>query len=382
MRSTSLKISKVKVRGDLYLCVTYPKPGKGRNRRFFKATPEGRAEAETFLKLKKVEKLNYGAAGISLTEVERAEYIKNRDLLRPFGVTISDLVARCLPELKARNKSCTAVQLKDELIKARKGDGASEAYLKDLKTRLNRFATDFNGQLVATITPGQVDDWLRGLTVSGVSRNNYRRVVIVAFNYAVDKGYAASNPAEKSAKAKEIETPAGILTVDQTRALLKNAPAELVPFLAIGAFAGMRRAELERLDWSEIDLVSNLIEVTAKKAKSSKRRLINIRPNLAEWLRDYVKASGPVTPENYEWLLEVARKNAQITDWPNNALRHGFASYDLAHRNDAAALALEMGHGSTKMIFSHYRNLVRPADANLYWNIRPAAVANVVAMTA
>lgn len=382
MRTTTLKISKVKVRGDSYLCVTYPKPGRGRNRRFFKATPEGREEAETFLKLKKVERLNYGAAGIALTEVERAEYIKNRDLLRPFGVTISDMVERWLPELRARNRSCTAEQLKEEMIKAKEADGASAAYVKDLKTRLKRFATDFDGQLVATITQTQVDDWLRSLPVAGVSRNNYRRVVVVVFNYAVEKGYCASNPAEKTAKAKEIETAAGILTVEQTRNLLENAPSEMVAFLSIGAFAGMRRAELERLDWAEVDLVSGVIEVTAKKAKSSKRRLINIRENLADWLRDHKKESGPVAPANYEWLLEVARKNAGIAHWPNNALRHGFASYDLAHRNDAAALALEMGHGSTKMIFAHYRNLVRPADAKRYWEIRPAKVANVVSMTA
>jgi len=34
------------------------------------------------------------------------------------------------------------------------------------------------------------------------------------------------------------------------------------------------------------------------------------------------------------------------------------------------------------MIFKHYREVVRPQEAEKFWNIRPAAVENVVAMTA
>ena len=67
--------------------------------------------------------------------------------------------------------------------------------------------------------------------------------------------------------------------------LLENAPANVVPYIAIAAFAGLRRAELERLDWNEVDLESNLIEVTAKNAKSARRRFVRIQPNLAKWLQ-------------------------------------------------------------------------------------------------
>ena len=47
----------------------------------------------------------------------------------------------------------------------------------------------------------------------------------------------AGNPAEQSAKAKEIASPVGILSVEETARLLESAPAELVPYVAIGAFA-------------------------------------------------------------------------------------------------------------------------------------------------
>jgi hypothetical protein len=54
----------------------------------------------------------------------------------------------------------------------------------------------------------------------------------------------------------------------------------------------------------------------------------------------------------------------------------------LAHFNNSAALALEMGHTDSGMIFNHYRQLVRPKDAERYWNIRPAATEKVVPLVA
>ena len=39
--------------------------------------------------------------------------------------------------------------------------------------------------------------------------------------------------------------------------ILDFAPPELVPFLAIGAFAGLRPAEIERLDWRNIDFLNS-----------------------------------------------------------------------------------------------------------------------------
>ena len=139
------------------------------------------------------------------------------------------------------------------------------------------------------------------------------------------------------------------------------------------AFAGLRRAELERLDWKEIDLQSRLIEVTASKAKSARRRFIKIKQNLLLWLKPYAKPNGPVAPPNFPKLMERAQKAAGIQDWPNNAIRHSFASYYLARFNKAGAaeLALEMGHTSANLVFQHYRELVKPKDGRLYWNIVP-----------
>jgi integrase len=174
------------------------------------------------------------------------------------------------------------------------------------------------------------------------------------------------------ARARGMDHPIEILTVDELSRLLRHATAELVSYLAIGAFAGLRRAELERLDWKEIDLDDGLIEIPASKAKSAQRRHVHILPNLSAWLRSYAKPSGKVTPTNYKKLLKKARDAAGITQWPNNGLRHSYASYHLAQFKSADSLALELGHSGTDIIFRHYREVVKPADAQRYWQILPA----------
>jgi integrase len=376
MKKTKTKLSPVNIKGQTFYCVTWPKPGKGRNRQFFK----NKSEAEEILKQKLIEQQNYGLAAFALDERQRAEYLECTDKLAPFNATLREAVEFYLPHLRATNRSCTAKELVAEILKAKGADGASKRYQSDLRSRLNQFAASFDGKPVSAITTNEIDHWLRSLTnsktgkpLAATTRNNFRRVLNVAFNFARNRGYCVDNTAEKSAKAKAVETPAGILSIEEASRLLENAPENLVPYIAIGAFAGLRRAELERLDWKEVDLPEGLIEVTAKKAKSARRRFVQIKPNLLLWLQAYAQLCGPVTPCGYRRLLARARRAAGIRTWPNNALRHSFASYYLAHfkKAGAAELARELGHTNANLVFQHYFQLVKPTDGKRYWDIVP-----------
>ena len=135
------------------------------------------------------------------------------------------------------------------MLAAKKADGAFAKYLGDLRSKLRRFAAAFGDELVAAISTKEVDAWLRSLPVSAITRNNFRRMLVTFFSHAISLGYAVANPAAKTARAKEADAPIGILTVDQAGDLLANATDQVLPHIAIGLFAGLRRAELERLDW-------------------------------------------------------------------------------------------------------------------------------------
>jgi integrase len=108
--------------------------------------------------------------------------------------------------------------------------------------------------------------------------------------------------------------------------------------------------------------------------------------NLKEWLLPYADRSGKLWRLSHMEFyrdLESARANAGIIKWPSNALRHSYASYHLAFHQNAAALALQMGHTSQAVIFSNYREVVTRQDAERYWSIRPAqAATNVIPLKA
>lgn len=362
-----------------------------RVRKFFKT----KKDATTWIDETKVKIANEGLSALTIGDDVRVMAVQCADQLRPYGKTLADATAFYIGHLKQTERSCTFAELVASFTAAKIKDGVSDRYLSDLRTRFGRADQDFGPRKVATIDAREIDDWLRDLPLSPQSRNNFRTVLHALFAYAEDRGYTALNPVAKTAKAKLVDKAPDIFTPQEAQALLEAAlPApppdqdakadadatkpwlgnpDIIPALAIGLFAGLRQAEIERLDWNEVDLGRSFIEVTAEKAKTKKRRLVKIEPNLAAWLTPFVRKAGSVMPPNYRHKLEPTWKKAGLEAWPDNGLRHSYASYHLAHFKDASRLALELGHGTTQMLFAHYRELVRPEDAERYWNIKPQA---------
>jgi hypothetical protein len=107
-------------------------------------------------------------------------------------------------------------------------------------------------------------------------------------------------------------------------------------------------------------------------------------PNLRAWLSPYAGHTGRLWPQqldHYHYVVMQIWKAIGLAKWPNNGLRHSFASYHLAKHQDALRLALDMGHVNAHIIFSHYREIVTPEEAEFYWQIFPPAPAkNVIVM--
>jgi integrase len=275
-----------------------------------------------------------------------------------------------------------------ELIQARRAAGRSEKYCQQVEGKLGRFVETFGERIVEGISTKELDEWLAGLPVGPYTRNTFRRDLRTMFSFCVKRGYMSKNPATATELAKLIDQPAGILRVDEAAKMLKSCSSDALPYVAVGLFAGVRAAELRKLDWCEIDLEAGLIEIKAHKAKTARRRLVKIEPVLKAWLQPVSRPNGPfVTLKCLAEVKKAARaagfgkpgaetpeeKKAGIKlhPWPNNALRHSFGSYWLAKNQDVAALSLQMGN-SPAIVFGHYRELVRPAEAERFWNLMPS----------
>jgi len=347
----------------------------GQGRKFFKTKAEAEAE-----RLRQITTLaRHGREAVGLPSEELSAIVQARKKLAVHGRTLTEAATFFLDYLeRIRRCNVTVEELSREVVEAKRKDGRAPMYIADLKKRLARFCADFGKRPIAGITVEELDDWLRGLDCSPKTRMNFRANVGVLFSYAERRRIIDSNPILRTARPKLIDLPPEIFSVDELASLLNAAATrapEVVPMLAIGAFAGLREAEIKRLDWSEVDQRRGHIEVKSSKAKSARRRLIEIQPNLREWLRPYSGMTAGVVPANARKKLDLVRKAAKLTRWPNNGLRHSFASYRLAAMHDAPRVAGELGHTSPQMLYSTYRALVLPEEAESYWQIIPESQA-------
>ncbi len=268
-------------------------------------------------------------------------------------------------------RRATVPEVVTELLKIKEQDGASVAYLGQLRTTLNRFATKFSGPILEVTGP-EVDAWLRSLDIAAVTRNSMLRCIKVLFSFAKAQNYL---PDEKNTAVEQMQQvrvkseDTTLFTPEEMAKLLHNAPPDLVPILAIGAFAGIRMAELERLDWKAVDLERKFIEIRAGQAKTASRRVIPISDNLAAWLTPLERKGKIVRTKELQTHVPALARALKM-EWPRNVLRDSFISYRIAIVQSADQVALEAGN-SASIIFKHYRELTTPEVAEKWFSILP-----------
>ena len=350
----------------------------------------------------------------SMTRDQGVDYASAVQALKPLNLSLAPAVTTLAEAVKlvgdlpgvvaaakfyARHKRTTAKRVADvvaELLTNKEAHGASERYIQSLRHRLNRFAEDFQRD-TCNITTAEIQAWLDGQKVGTQTYTNCRSVIHLFFKFAVARDYAVDNPVTGVERVKVRGGEIEIFTPVEIARLLAAATPEFLPSLAIGAFAGLRSAEIERLTWDEIHLAEKFIVIGASKAKTAGRRIVPITDNLAAWLAPYAGRQGNVWTGGHDEFYEAQQETAAATaveadaekgikaqppvKWKANALRHSYASYRFALCNDAGRVAGECGN-SASVIHKHYRELVKPADAQRWFNVRPEAPANVLTLAA
>lgn len=338
----------------------------------------------------------------SLSFLERSAVLEFRDRMDTLGVPLREVLAREVQRLEMAKRSVTVREAVEEMIELKARTAKSDRNLETVKSQLNRFARDQGDVIVSDITLKDVDDWLLGLTVgksdsriSAQTWKNYRRHLKMLFSQCKAWGYCDSNPVEKAQEPEKAETEPGILTPKEVGDLLTGASPEIQAAIAVGLFAGLRVSEIQRIKWEEVNLTRDLIKLEGAVTKKKFRRVIPVRPNLKAWLLLSRKRQGYLAPQGQDWRLEfaAARRRAGFAvrlsstekekpkgkEWKVNAMRHSYASYGIQSEQDAAKIALELGHrGSTQTLFEHYKAICEPEDAEAYWNIFPGGKDKVV----
>lgn len=298
------------------------------------------------------------------------------DLLPP-SKTLGEVVRDYLTRHPTAETCPPIPEIVEAFLEYKRGMGLSGVHLKDLESRLGKFA-ETHRLPMGSLRVSHVEDWLASMNVgegsamrsiSGRTRVNYLTALSNLVRFCERRGWLGRGALDLSViERRRGEEEIGILTPADLRRVLDAAPGAMVPFLAVGAFTGMRHAEIRRLDWADVG--AEWIELKAAKTKTRSRRLVPVLPVLDAWLAPYRKSSGPVVTLRSPWnnLVKICRA-AGVT-WPNNALRHSFGSYRLASGVAEGQVAMEMGN-TPAVIFRHYRKLVTPAQAAEWFGVAP-----------
>lgn len=322
-----------------------------------------------------------GSVAFELTSAQLGE-AQNAFQRLPKGVSLTQVIDDWLERRAPIGGVKTTKEVSAEFIVSRRSMGVRPRTLVQYESYLRSINEEFGNLPIADIERASIEDWLSESDWAPRSRKNYLVTLTTLLNFAQDREYCPGNPASRIERPILDDKAPGILTVKEATSLLETAlngipdkfdpKPQMIPGIAIGLFAGLRRSELCALDWAEIDLTERYIEVKAAKAKTRQRRLVTISDNLAAWLKPYSTTKGPVTLSTNEDVfgerLKAIAEASGIKEWPHNALRHSFGSYFYATSKDENRTAAEMGN-TPGVVFKHYRALVRNGDENRYWAI-------------
>jgi integrase len=249
----------------------------------------------------------------------------------------------------------------------------STRHASSMRETLKKFDVRFGDTPIKLLQGAEVKGWLASLPLAVKTRNRHLGYVRNILGLAREWNLLEADPFERingfndpHAKSRQV----AILTPEQVQAFLNAVDPDFLPFFALSAFSGLRREEICRLDWSEIKLDRNLIDLPYTKSKNRRRKLIEVPENLKAWLSPLVQESGSVMPrKKLQLAFESAAEAAGIVPWPQNGLRHSFCSYAVA-LNGFEWTSMQADH-SVQMLRKHYWEVVDREMAEKYWAIRP-----------
>jgi integrase len=265
----------------------------------------------------------------------------------------------------------------------------SPRYLGALKYHCSRMEADWGPRAISGLTVLDVERFVRRPTWGPRSRWNALGAVRTFLAWAQRRDLIQSNPAQKlAAEMRRPDARKEILSVEEMRLLLELTQdnPEMRAFVCLGGFAGVRTAEIQRLEWRDLDFENKEIHVRPDVIKKTRRgwreRYVRMEPTFLRHCP--TMGVGRIVPRGHRTFglrFRALRDRMAAAlesqgnpgaarwreGWPDNCLRHSFASYHLAIREDAAATAYQMGHTSPITLYREYARAVRRSDADRWW---------------
>jgi integrase len=215
---------------------------------------------------------------------------------------------------------------------------AKRSYAKD-QMHCQRLIAQFGDRLLKDITPALVESYKqkrlsenshRGKPTRPATVNREITTFKTVFNKAMKNGRAERNPAQGVKQLKENNERDRILSPEEYARLLTHCPTHLKPIIKLAYLTGMRRGEILKLTWGQVDLKEGFIKLRAEDTKTNEGRLVPLNRDLVEMFKAMPRGfpQAPVFTYKARSMAEMKRSFATAC---KQASIEGFTFHDLRH---------------------------------------------------
>jgi integrase len=271
------------------------------------------------------------------------------------------------------------------LVRTRSGSlykpSALRSYREALRTKL---LPEFGHLRLSAVSRNGVQDLVDRLVAKGFAPSSVRNAILplrAIYRRALDRGDVSVNPTMNLSLPAPSLGRERVARPTEATALVAALPVGDRGLWATALYAGLRRGELQALDWADVDLEQRLIRVERSwdrragliepKSKSGKRRV-----PIPDVLRSHLlahrlqqgrgghglvfagKNGRPFDPGSIAARARKAWAQANLKPIGLHDCRHTYAAFMIAANVNAKALSSYMGHSTITVTLDRYGHLL------------------------
>lgn len=255
--------------------------------------------------------------------------------------------------------------------------------VRQAEVHVAKIKEQFETQRLSAVRPSQVRAWTAKLKADGLStsyvyalHNRFSQIMADA----VHDGVAVRNPCSRRTSPGTGQQRAYVATTERVWALYDKVAEHLKPAILLGAFAGLRTAEVCGLRVGDVDFMRGIvtpalqwpgIPLKTEKAQTAipipNELALRLSSYVASWPSEFVVTNGSgesASPWSIDRMIRSARKKIEglPEDFRFHDLRHYFASLLIASGSDVKVVQARLRHASAKTTLDVYGHLWPDSD--------------------
>ncbi|MEV8272692.1 site-specific integrase [Microbacterium sp. NPDC077184] len=250
--------------------------------------------------------------------------------------------------------------------------------VRQARVHLRVIVADLGARPLRAVRPSEVNTWVASLAARGYAQSTVyalHRRLSQLFTDAVHDGLIPRSPCSRRTSPPAAKQRPYVATTEQVWALHDALPPHFRPVVLLGAFAGLRVAEIAALRVSDVDFMRGIITPAVQypgeplKSETSKTPIpiptelaVMLNANPVEWGSDTIVVGAfgrPVAPYTIETAFKDVRDTIDVLPegFRIHDLRHYFASLLIAAGLDIKTVQARLRHASAKTTLDTYGHM-------------------------